>query len=167
MGRGPTAGSTLCCQTAGGRQPGSGRPGYVSHCGFRQEQTELVFYSYDPLLDLIRRNGQAPGRFGSATDSDGTVYFFGPDGWIVGAELDGVAVMTTPSGDPLFESLVVPGRNILFDIDPATGVVSNLRDLSGPAPQGLAFLPLQIPEPGTALLVGLGLVGLGMRRRSD
>ena len=72
---------------------------------------------------------------------------FGPDGTLVGSGSDG------PDG---------PEGDILFDIDPSTAVVSNVRSLDGWAPQGMGFSePCEAPAAavGFALDSSSGLEG--------
>ena len=56
------------------------------------------------------------------------------------------------------------GTGNIHEIDMATGASSFAFD-SGVIFNDLASNPLLIPEPSTALLLGLGLVGMAIRRR--
>lgn len=51
----------------------------------------------------------------------------------------------------------------LFEIDPKTGVATQLDVLSGPGSTGVAGIAF-VPEPSTALLFGSGLAWLAARR---
>ena len=82
-------------------------------------------------------------------------------GGVDGQELHGLAFRVTDlldaSGVPLTNSTLVPGIQI-------DGIGSG----SGAAGSGLDSAVFAfVPEPSTALLVGLGLIGLGARRRNS
>ena len=116
---------------------------------FRSDGT---LYGLSSTGDLYTINtGTAQSTFVASLDVDTGVtgsIVFSPEGTLIGSGFGG------PSGD------------ILFDIDPANGAVSNIRNTPG-APQGMGFIISDIPEPATVALTALALTALGgyVRRR--
>jgi hypothetical protein len=110
----------------------------------------------------VRLAGEEPGEPGSAIDpATGIEYAFQSDGRIVIAiDPDGNPAPLVPDSSTLIQTVTLPSRDVIFDLDPSTGSVTNLRDTSE-IMQGLAF----IPEPSTGALLALGLCTLASRRR--
>jgi len=130
---------------------------------FRFAQFEDVQYQYNSALDRWEFMGAAPGVAGSGTNGNGETFFFDAEGNTTEAYTHTGTPILVPSHFTLTVSQqTAPSRDLLFDVDPVTGVVSNLRDFSFGIAQGLVF----VPEPNTALLVMIGLLGLRARRRS-
>lgn len=136
--------------------------------GFRFAQFETIEYTFNETTGLIELDGAPPGHLGNAVEEEtGYTYFFFANGFIYDVvDADGNSLGTLePTSPTLYHTeQTEESRDVLFDIDLASGTASNLRDVIGPGPQGMAY----VPEPGTAclLLTGLAALARGRRRRA-
>lgn len=121
-------------------------------------------YTFNSTLGRIEFEGLSPGPGNATEASTGWTYYFDNLGviyYVEDEELNSLGAI-----DPTAPTLegghfpTGPFRDLLFDIDLATGEASNLRDVVGNLPQGLVFAP----EPHTGLLVVAGLVALALGR---
>lgn len=139
-------------------KPGGGLVG----TGFRFASTETIQCTFDYETNRFERNGEPPGEVGSAVEEEtGYRYYFTETGqilFVVDAS-GGFLGVFAPTHPMVAETVEIPSASLLFDIDPDTGVISNVQELTGRLPQALVYTP----EPTTALLVLAGLAVLTVR----
>lgn len=131
---------------------------FVSLVGTNGSSTGAVGNSVTTVLDGLW-NGQTSNNSAEANDFDGD-----PIAVLVSLSADSFAVVTTSSTFPANGGGV--GDSFTLSIDNITGVV---EELSAPGTtfesNRLTLGVVPIPEPSTALLAGLALVGGLVRRR--
>lgn len=117
--------------------------------------------------------------------SDGTLYASGAPSGNIGNQLYtvdigtggvsliggiGIEIDTLGFGinDVLYGGFSGPGRSRLYTIDTAAGALTDLGDTGIESIVGITrVLPVEVSLPGTVALLGLGVLGLGVRHLRD
>ena len=126
-----------------------------------QELSELLLQQYEDL------GVGGPGNRGYLAINEGDTSFI-PAGATADLFLAGIHLDPAPAGTdllPILESAPINGSGLSVPVGP--GTYSFVVQQTGPQLTGYTFDFVLVPEPGTAGLLALGLVGLARRRRTS